>query len=279
MTTTAHTKFHHTLAEFDLDHPHIAATLLDPQDMHRMVMGAFHDHLPYGSPSPRAHMGILFTTAVNQSERTLTVIIQSGIPADHRGFPTSALVSEPRSTPVEHTVTAGQSYRFRIIVNPARHRYGPDRCTRDGPTDASPHATLAWFTERLQPTARREGAPFIGATADPETLAARRLPTLYSSRRTHHMIIDRAEVFGELTVTHPHAFADLLTHGLGRFRAYGCGLLLAQPLTHQQPQNPESPQPGIPRPTAEPTHTPHRGHTTRWATRICTSPTRPNPAP
>lgn len=40
------------------------------------------------------------------------------------------------------------------------------------------------------------------------------------------LAITRAEVKGRLTVTDPATLATALTDGIGRARAYGCGLLL-----------------------------------------------------
>ncbi|RSO06918.1 hypothetical protein DMH18_26035 [Streptomyces sp. WAC 06783] len=48
------------------------------------------------------------------------------------------------------------------------------------------------------------------------------------------MKTNRAEITGHLTITNPHTYAKTLTHSIGRSRAYGCGLLLTQPLKNQQ---------------------------------------------
>lgn len=239
MTPSARVVVHHTIAELELDHPDVANALLDHQDMHCMIMRPFRHWVPDGDPHPRAQMGILFTTAADLSRRTLTVIIQSRVPADFSAFPHGIFAAPPQSHTVDLTISAGQQYHFRVAVNPARYHFHNGRYTRDGPADSSPRATLDWFTDRLQPpgTPNWNRSPLMGADAHADHLTARTLPTLNIQRPKHHMVISRGEVAGQLTVTDPHTFADTLTHGLGRFRAYGCGLLLVQPvgLHHENP--------------------------------------------
>lgn len=245
MTPTARVVVHHTLAELELDHPDVTNALLDHQDMHRMTMRPFRHWVPDGDPHPRAQMGILFTTAADLSRRTLTVIIQSRVPADFSAFPHGIFAVPPQSHTVDLTISAGQQYRFRVAINPARYHFHNGRYTRDGPADSTPRATLDWFTDRLQPagTPNWHRSPLMGADAHPEHLAARTLPTLNIQRPKHHMVISRGEVAGQLTVTDPHTFADTITHGLGRFRAYGCGLLLVQPVEQHHANPNPLPQP------------------------------------
>jgi hypothetical protein len=91
------------------------------------------------------------------------------------------------------------------------------------------HHAKQWFTRRLQaetePVLGPDGVSRIGATADPDTLAIRMLGTVKSAIR-EGLAITRAEVKGRLTVTDPAALATTLTDGIGRARAYSCGLLL-----------------------------------------------------
>ncbi|GAA1501071.1 hypothetical protein GCM10009760_63620 [Kitasatospora kazusensis] len=72
------------------------------------------------------------------------------------------------------------------------------------------------------------GARRIGADADSTTLSVRMLPPVTTD---HHkgLKITRAELRGTLTVTDPGTFVATLTEGLGRGRAYSCGLLLTRP--------------------------------------------------
>lgn len=262
MTATVRVVVHHTLVELDLNHPHTAGVMADAQELHRLVMRMFRHWVPDGEEHPRALMGILHTSAVDLARRTLTVIVQSLVPADTSALPARMLTAPPQSRIVTITVTAGQDYLFRTTITPSRYGFHNGRYTRDGPTDASPAAALTWITHRLQPdpAITYDRHPLIGADAQPEDLRARTLPTITAHKPGRPVSIARAEIHGRLTVTDPAAFARTFTEGLGRGRAYGCGLLLVQPAptrptpahatarTDQRPCTPPA-SPALPRQT------------------------------
>ncbi|MFI1203482.1 type I-E CRISPR-associated protein Cas6/Cse3/CasE [Streptomyces sp. NPDC020883] len=231
MTTPRTAQFiaQHALLDLDLNHPLITRSLLDPHEMHRTVMAAFRHWVPEGTPDARAQMGVLHTYATNLKTSTLTLIVQSRVPGDWTMLPRNAFTATPEISNIHVPVTEGERHRFRVVVNPARYTPGRQR-THNQPGNATPHRALEWFTARLQ----QEGQPDynrwprIGADADPSELNARTLSTLTSHTSHAGMRVNRAEITGNLTVTDPPAYVRTLTQGLGRSRAYGCGLLLTQ---------------------------------------------------
>lgn len=238
---TARVIAHHTACQLDINHPLIARALLDPHDMHRLVMRPFRHWVPDGTPNPRAQMGILHTEAINLATSTLTLVTQSRVPGDWNTLPASAHITPPHTLTLDLTIHTGQHYRFRTVINPARYTHRtttPHKPTRSRPANASPTHALEWFTARLQPhgTPRFDRFPRIGADTTPTTLTARTLPTLTSTERGFRL--NRAEIHGQLTITDPHTFANTLTQGLGRSRPYGCGLMLAQPIHITEQQSP-----------------------------------------
>lgn len=240
MNHTARFIAHHTLCDLDLTHPEITHALLDPQEMHRMVMRAFRHWVPDGQPDARAHMGILHTYAANLATQTLTLIIQSRVPGDWHTLPSTALTAPPDTQTIDLTLREGDDYRFRTVVNPARYQPGKvERSTRDRPADAAPPRALEWFTARLQPhgTPNYDRFRKIGADSDSTTLKASPLPSLTSKTAHIGMRINRAEIRGQLTITDPAAFAQTLAQGMGRSRAFGCGLLLTQPIRVNKEQS------------------------------------------
>ncbi|MFC0843529.1 type I-E CRISPR-associated protein Cas6/Cse3/CasE [Streptomyces noboritoensis] len=243
MTAPASRRFvtQHTLCELDLTHPAVIRAVLDPQDMHRLIMSAYRHWIPESVPDARAQMNVLHTHVVNLRDQTLTVIIQSAIPGDVTAWPSSVHLTPPQTRTVDVTVTTGQRLRFRTVVNPARQAAarlaGPRPRRSQDAADARPDRALQWFTARLRPPTSPDDHrfPYLGAEVDTHSLQARILPTLIAHATHQGMRVNRAEIQGQLTVTDPRAFTRTLTQGLGRSRAYGCGLLLTQPLPSHAP--------------------------------------------
>ncbi|MEU9033341.1 type I-E CRISPR-associated protein Cas6/Cse3/CasE [Streptomyces sp. NPDC048352] len=245
MTVPVRVVVHHTLVELDLNHPRTARVLADAQELHRLVMSMFRHWVTDGQPNARALMGVLHTSAVDLSQRTLTLIVQSLVPPDTRALPRHMLTTPAQTRIVTLTVKAGQEYLFRTTITPAVYGHHNGRRTRDRPTDTSPAAALTWLTQRLQPdpAVDYDRHPLIGADARPEHLKARKLPALAAHRPGQPVPVARSEIQGRLTVTDPAAFARTLTQGLGRQRAYGCGLLLVQLLPAPRTATPTERQP------------------------------------
>ncbi|MDX3540350.1 type I-E CRISPR-associated protein Cas6/Cse3/CasE [Streptomyces sp. MB09-01] len=275
MTRPVRVVVHHTLVELDLNHPRTARVLADAHELHRLVMSMFRHWVTEGEPNARALMGVLHTSAVDFKQRTLTLIVQSQVPPDTDALPRHMLAAPAHSRIVSLTVKAGQQYLFRTTVTPAVYGHHKGRHTRDRPTDTSPTAALTWFTQRLQPhpAVDYDRHPLIGADARPEDLKARQLPALAGHKPGQHVIVARSEIQGRLTITDPAAFARTLTQGLGRQRAYGCGLLLVQPLPTPRHTSPTEQQP---------CHTQHPGlpeqNTQRTSPTSSPTPSTPSPS-
>lgn len=82
---------------------------------------------------------------------------------------------------------------------------------------------LAWLAERLAPAARLDG--------EATHLASFRRAAI--RRGVRQQTAPDAVFHGELTITDPEAFAQLLARGVGRHAAYGFGMLLLRPARRQ----------------------------------------------
>ncbi|MFI6587633.1 type I-E CRISPR-associated protein Cas6/Cse3/CasE [Embleya sp. NPDC050493] len=240
MTTTVATEATfvaaHSIIELSARHPLAARALLDPQDMHRLVMSGFHGWVPDGEPDARAQLGVLHTYALDLKTETITLVVQSKLPPDWSRLPKAALLDKPHSITADITLRPGRRLRFRTTINPVR-----DRVPAGAPTttpqerrrlpDTTPAHAKRWFGERLQPAGTPPVGPTgvrrIGAHAPEPDYAVRMLPKLRSTG-TRNLHITRAEAHGHLTITDPTALAAALTTGIGKGRAYGCGLLLVK---------------------------------------------------
>lgn len=228
----------HTVLSLDTRHPFVAKSLVDAQDMHRTVMSGFRGWVEDGDPTARSQMGVLSTWAVDLKENALVLVVQSQVPGDWSRIPRAALTARPHTLTVDHTFRAGQTVAFRTVVNPTRNRPPAKGSDATGRTrgariaHTTPHHAKSWFVRRLQqpgePRVAPDGVARIGASADPEALGVRMLPTVSSPGPHRQLRVVRAEIRGTLTVTDPATLVDTLAKGVGHARAYGCGLLLTR---------------------------------------------------
>ncbi|MFB7260652.1 type I-E CRISPR-associated protein Cas6/Cse3/CasE [Streptomyces nojiriensis] len=239
MTTTRFVTTHNIL-QLDATHPYAAKALTDAQHMHRLIMSGFRGWVADGDTEPRAQMGILSTWSIDLRSNNLLIVVQARVPADWTTIPRAALTQQPQRINVDQTIKADETFTLRTVISPT-HDQAIGKADTDGQrtyrrrAHTNPDGVRQWLIPRLQqpgePATGPNGLRRIGITTDLTTLGIRMLPP---SVTDHHknLRITRAELKGTVTVTDPRAFTDALTHGLGRGRAYSCGLLLARPSPH-----------------------------------------------
>ncbi|WP_245679244.1 type I-E CRISPR-associated protein Cas6/Cse3/CasE [Actinomadura hibisca] len=220
----------HSVLTLDARHPYVAKSLVDAQEMHRTVMSGFRGWVDDGSPDARAQMGVLSTWTVNLKEAALVLVVQSKVAADWGHLPKGVLRETPHLITVDHTFHVGDTVGFRSVVNPT---YSKPRTASDGNllrgrrvAHTNPDGVRKWCARRFGDGNGTGGD--IGGAADPETISVRMLPTVSSSVSHKGLKIARAELRGSLTVTDPTVFVTALSDGVGRARAYSCGLVLTR---------------------------------------------------
>ncbi|MFE7129137.1 type I-E CRISPR-associated protein Cas6/Cse3/CasE [Streptomyces sp. NPDC057617] len=229
----------HSVLHLDARHPLARQAVLDPHIMHRTVMSGFHGWTEPNSSDARAQMGVLNVWDIDLRADRLVLVVQSRVQPDWSAVPSAALAEDIVTLPVDLSVRAGDTFTFRTVLNPARDRQSWQN-TPEGPrfvtrrlADTTPAHARTWFAERLDPTPgtptstpRRPTVRRIGAQGDASAMAVRILPKLTFHNRHRGAKVGRADIRGTLKVTDPTTFVTTLTEGLGRARAYGCGLLL-----------------------------------------------------
>lgn len=109
-------------------------------------------------------------------------------------------------------------YRFSIAVNPTR-RSGKLKTLYP----IKEHEAIKdWFINK---TARDNGIEI-----NQDNSWVDRVDVLQFKKDTHSITVMQAHLEGTLTVTNKEAFMESVTKGIGRGRAYGCGLLQVTPL-------------------------------------------------
>lgn len=186
----------------------------NPDKAHKAVMSMFSVNLPGDAEQKRAGSGILYRLDAVDGE--LVVTVQSLIEPVMLPVGARTMVL-PESV---WSAEKGQTVLFRLAVNPVRRVRGersdpavrPVSKEQAVPAEESPE----WVTGRLG-----------DALAVDEILNhTRDVYTVRRGKGSHKLVVDSFD--GVATVTDPEAFDVLRLAGVGRAKAFGCGLLTAQ---------------------------------------------------
>ncbi len=201
-----------------------------PQAMHAAVMAGFAD------ARPTEEGRVLWRLDTHAGQRTLLFIASPEQPdfthiVEQAGWPTTETWQTRPYDPFLGSLRAGQRWQFRLTANPVHAGRRPDWA------DTKPlgHVTVKQQEGWLLDRADRLGFRLVGAS-EPDSVpdecdlavvdrAVRRF------RRTDRLVtITTATFEGQLEISDGPALRRALTHGVGRAKSYGCGLLtLARP--------------------------------------------------
>lgn len=194
----------------------IQADWTNPADAHRAVMALFARTLAGSADERRAHSQVLYR--LDNLDGILTVFVQSAVVPEK--IPPAARMMTV--TDAAWQTGLGDRVMFRVAVNPVTRRTvkstQPDgtvaRSTVTGVV--GPDDLLPWLTTRF------------GGALDEVTMLDhfRDTFTLREGRARRKLVVDTVDAVG--IVTDPAAFDRLRREGVGRSRAYGCGLLTAR---------------------------------------------------
>lgn len=197
----------------------IPAGLLDVADwddqraLHRAVMALFPATLPGAEQERRAASRILFR--VDDTATGRVVLVQSLIAPTHAP-PTAKVKTVHCGT----AMTTGTPVRFRVAVNAVMRSRRPDGKHRDAPLPEN--QVDEWLTTKL-----------TGALTDVTILNSTR--SVYGTDRKGlkkgsltALQVDTIDGVG--TVHDADRLLELVIDGVGRAKAYGCGLLTVSPL-------------------------------------------------
>lgn len=203
--------------------------LASPQRLHAAVLSGFPNDQGLGQPrvlwrldqSSRHDLRLFI---VSPSEPDLTHLVEQA------GWPTQATWGTHSYDGFLSRLGVGQQWAFRLRANPM-HR-GRDK---EGHSKTFAHVTVAqqekWFLDRTE----RLGVHTKGGSVEPSIRVTNRETRTFERKSApsghgRTVTIATAQFDGLLTVTDPELLRAALTQGIGRAKAYGCGLLtLAAP--------------------------------------------------
>lgn len=200
--------------------------LLDPQSMHAAVRAAFPPDLVTGAGR------VLWRLDSNGHEHLLYIVAPEAPDAMHLVEQAGWSTRPPATIDYDALLDGlriGQEWRFRLRGNPVHSVKGHgDRGV------VKPHVTVEQQAQWLIDKSGRHGFELIGAdeegAAQSFVRVSDRRDVGFGRRRPGAESRDRVQLRtalfdGLLRVTDREAFRDTLVNGLGRGKAYGCGLL------------------------------------------------------
>ncbi|GGT58622.1 type I-E CRISPR-associated protein Cas6/Cse3/CasE [Streptomyces kurssanovii] len=238
--------------------------LSSPQAMHAAVMSSFPGLLPTDTPTPDAPRVLWRLDQTARAEVMLYVVSPDRPDLTHlveqAGWPAAAAAdpdrpgwqSRPYGTFLDRLAT-GDRWAFRLTANPVHHAR-----RKDGePTKRTAHLTpvhqMGWLLKRQEPCGfrvlekaddkrllpagtTRTGQPHHGdryelAVRDKRTLAFDKSRSAGPGSRKPPVSLVTVTFDGRLEVTDPTLLRRALTQGIGKAKAYGCGLLTLAPLS------------------------------------------------
>lgn len=195
-----------------------ALRITDPYSLHRVVYSLYED---VRSPMDKARggsSGILWADRGGDIRGRQLLLLANRPPAD-RVDGQHGIV---RSQPIPKGFLTHKRYGFKTIINPVRRNNASRKIVPVKGRDA----IAGWFLER--------GPKSWGFQPDPRRLQVGCVQVLqFKDKASRPVTLAQAHLEGELEVTDPEQFARSFANGIGRGRAFGCGLMQLFPLTHQ----------------------------------------------
>ena len=203
--------------------PHARDVLSNTRDLHCAVMGMFDSYVKdtHGKSTDRSAGSGVPLWRLDAAVDSLSLLVVSGEKPNTSALVNSIGWADGTDNAVViadydaflDSIEAGQRYAFRVTANMVRRRNGAVTSVA-----ASPSAKMEWIAV----AAKRHGFRIINL---PEITSLTDTFTKGSGLIT----LDKSTVNGHLEVIDPASVRAALTAGVGRGRAYGCGLLTLAP--------------------------------------------------
>jgi CRISPR system Cascade subunit CasE len=189
--------------------------ITDPYSLHRVVYGLFEDIRRVEEKVSSRPSGIVYADQGGDFQVRRILILSNRPPREP--LPEDSCRLESREIP--ESLFNFLRFRFKVMINPGRRN---NRTRRIEPVRGRDEIA-AWFCERAVSN--------WGFTVVPEHLQVEDTEILrFTGRNRNRITLARTTLQGVLEVTDTGRFRAAFAAGLGRGRAFGCGLLQIVPL-------------------------------------------------
>ena len=179
--------------------------LTDCYSVHRVVYDLFD---PVRSEGEQTHSGILYVDKGEDRQERLVLILCNRLPK-------TPAYGKVETRTLERSHLDFSTYRFEIVVNPARR----NNQTRKIVPVRGRAAIARWFMDK---------APAWGFAVPELSLQVAEI-TVDRFKAKEAVTLGKARLTGMLHVTDRQRFVQSVCQGIGRGRAFGCGLLQIVP--------------------------------------------------
>lgn len=183
----------------------------DAYALHRVVYSLF-ENVRENSTHPGESAGLLYADA-GMLDRHRRILLLSNRPPRSRVADRYGRID---SKPIAPSFLSHDRYRLQVVANPVVERNGHREPIR------KVEQIKQWFVDR---------APSWGFDVDQESLDAT-VPTVQRIQAPsgHKLSVSQSRITGVLSVKDRERFIASFQSGIGRARAFGCGLLQVKPI-------------------------------------------------
>ena len=193
--------------------------ITDPYSLHRVVYSLFEDVRSAEAKSAGQGSGILYADhggeLVGRDLNRKILLLANRMPAER----IDGQYGQVQSRSIPESFLQHANYRFKIVVNPTERENASGKIR---PVKGR-EAIAEWFNKR---------APLSwGFEVSSAHLQVDRVEVLqFKDKQQHSVTLAQAHLQGQLRVTDRTQFQASFAQGIGRGRAFGCGLLQLVPL-------------------------------------------------
>lgn len=183
----------------------------DEYALHRVVYSLFEDIRTAEQKQVGVSSGILYADkGGDETHRKILILANRNPIVPEQGELNSKKISDDF---LQH-----DNYRFEIIINPCQR----NNATRKIIPIKGREAIAEWFIDKAPKS--------WGFNVNPQTLEVSNNHVKCFEKKGHQVTQGYASVTGQLEVTDKKRFIESFQKGIGRGRAFGCGLLQVVPL-------------------------------------------------
>lgn len=195
-----------------------ALKITDPYSLHRVVYSLFEDVRSEEEKQGHTPSGIVYADKGGNRLGRQVLLLSDRQPANAIHLEDEAL-GEVRSKPIPQGFLDHPRYQFQVTINPSRR----ENATGKRLPVKGREAIREWFLGRCEPS--------WGFRVLPSALQVGSVDVdQFRGKQERTITVAKAHLQGVLEVTDTESFRSSFARGIGRGRAFGCGLLQIVPV-------------------------------------------------